>query len=196
MFLKQREMFLTRARCRSYPGRSGCGRSRCMQGSCAERGSGWCHRCQGKPGHWICGPPGPSRTCAKGSSELQLTIAWRSVQEITFLLLFPIFWYLCDLLVVQVINLKLISLFLYLPPSFLQFLTSRWPLGPSGCWRRAFSSLWWSSSPPAPGCPGSVRSGLAGIGGKRPQKSEPRTYSGKTHTQVCKSATLKSIKKS
>ena len=83
-----------------------------------------------------------------------------------------------DLVVVQVINPLPISLFLYLHLSFLlPFLTSRWPLEPSGCWRRGFFSLWWSLFPPALGCPGSVRSELAGIEGKRPQMSKPQTYS-------------------
>lgn len=92
---------------------------------------------------------------------------------------------LCDLVVVQLINHISISLFLYLPPSFrLSFLTSRWPPGPAGCWRREFSCLWWSSSPTDHGCPWSVRSELAGIEGKRSLMSKPQTYSARERVKM------------
>lgn len=62
-FKEDKLQVLTWARWRSSPGRSGCGRSQCRQGSCAGRGSGWCRRCQERPDPQICGPPGLSRTC-------------------------------------------------------------------------------------------------------------------------------------
>lgn len=158
-FKEDKLQVLTWARWRSSPGRSGCGRSQCRQGSCAGRGSGWCRRCQERPDPQICGPPGLSRTCrvikqtfytkkkstAFSNRKEQLTKTQLSAdlsQEMNHYifpffpphLLVSLFGTPSDLVVLQLINHVPISPSLHLPPSFLlPFLTSRWPPGPSGC---------------------------------------------------------------
>lgn len=52
----------TWARCRSFPDRSGCARSRCTPGSCVGRGSEWCRRCLRKLVSQRYGPPGLLKT--------------------------------------------------------------------------------------------------------------------------------------
>lgn len=68
-FLVLGKSLLTWVDWRSFPGRSGCGHSRCRWRSCAGRDSGGCCICLGKRSPWKCALWGLSGTCSKRFHE-------------------------------------------------------------------------------------------------------------------------------